>query len=246
MKNRNYLLGEALYNEGSCQVLSQSANLFDVLVNDHDEDVEVRIEESSGELKYYLDGKNNPWDAYGIAALMQVKDALKKIDSTSAQLPGHVYTRKGMVKRVLNERREKAEKESYRIEFAKNIYGEHILSNKKGTKYKVTLRDFKNETGYIDNPDLKTNKLGTTKHIMFAFSKLKSNRRLYNKLSKTYPFVEVYLEPLNEYRITWHYPHGCVDGDGKTQSLRPVDHGGVDPDDLRLCVDHGASGVSGI
>lgn len=203
----NYFNGEALYNEGSCQILSQSANLFDVLVNDHEEDVEVRIEESSGELNYYLNGKKNPWDDYGIAALMQIKDTLKNIDSSSVQLPGHVYTRKGMIKRVLNERREKAEKEDYRIVFAKNIYGEHILINKKGTKYKITLRDFKNETGYIDNPDLKTNKLGTTKHIMFAFAKLKSNRRLYNKLSKNYPFIEVYLDPLNEYRITWHYPH---------------------------------------
>lgn len=29
---------EALYNQGSCQVLSQSVNLFDVLVNEGDED----------------------------------------------------------------------------------------------------------------------------------------------------------------------------------------------------------------
>jgi len=30
---------------------------------------------------------------------------------------------------------------------------------------------------------------------------------VYNSLSKFYPFVEIYLDPLNNYRITWHYPH---------------------------------------
>lgn len=209
--NGSYDKGSALYDEGYCQVLSQSAGCFDVLVEDNGEEFEVSIEESAGELIYYLNGKINKWDAVGIAALMQVKDALEDVRLKPA-LQGHVYTREGMIKRVLKERREKAEKEKYKIVFADNIYGEHILSNEKGVRYKITLRDFKYETGYIDNPDLKTNKLGTTKHIMYAFAKLKANRRLYNKLKKTYPFVEVYLDPLNEYRITWHYPHSLNPG----------------------------------
>lgn len=202
----NYAIGKALYDEGHCQVLCQSAGSFDVLIAKDEEDVEVSIEESSGALYYYRDGKKNPWDAHGIAALMQMKEELEQLNSRP-DLQGYVYKREGMIKRVLKERKEKSEKEKYRIKFAGNIYGEHVLTNEKGTKYKITLRDFKNETGYIDNPDLKTNKLGTTKHIMFAFAKLKSNKRLYNKLSKTYPFIEVYLDPLNEYRITWHYTH---------------------------------------
>jgi SNF2 family DNA or RNA helicase len=202
----NYNDAKVLYDEGYCQVLCQSAGSFDVLITNDEEDIEVSIEESSGTLHYYRDGRKNPWDAQGIAALMQMKEELEQITSTPA-LQGYVYTREGMMKRVLQERKEKSEKEKYRIKFAGNIYGEHILTNEKGTKYKLTLRDFKNETGYIDNPDLKTNKLGTTKHIMYAFAKLKANRSLYKRLSKTYPFVEVYLDPLNEYRITWHYPH---------------------------------------
>lgn len=204
--NINYGGGKAIYNEGHCQVLCQSAGSFDVLVTNDDEDIEVSIEESSGALYYYRNGRKNPWDDHGIAALMQVKEALEQITSRPA-LQGYSYTREGMIKRVLKERKEKSEKEKYKIKFAANIYGEHILTNEKGTTYKITLRDFTNETGYIDNPDLKTNKLGTTKHIMFAFAKLKSNRRLYKRLSKTYPFIEIYLDPLNDYRITWHYPH---------------------------------------
>jgi SNF2 family DNA or RNA helicase len=142
----------------------------------------------------------------GIAALLQVKEEPEK-SKPQPTLQGKAYTREGMIKRVLEERREKSEKEKYRITFADNIYGEHTLVNEKGTKYKITLRDFENETGYIDNEDWRTNKLGTTKHIMFAFAKLKGNKKLYKRLSKTFPFVDIYPDPLHDYRITWHYPH---------------------------------------
>lgn len=39
------------------------------------------------------------------------------------------------------------------------------------------------------------------------FQALKSQPELMEQLSHTYPFVEIYLDPLNDYRITWHYPH---------------------------------------
>jgi SNF2 family DNA or RNA helicase len=55
--------------------------------------------------------------------------------------------------------------------------------------------------------DSRLNKLGTTKHIMFAFKELKNNHSLYNRMDKTYPFIEIYCDPLNDYKITWHYPH---------------------------------------
>ncbi|MCL1874564.1 MAG: DEAD/DEAH box helicase, partial [Clostridiales bacterium] len=109
--------------------------------------------------------------------------------------------------RVLDERREKADKATYRIRWANNIYGDHILTNEQGARYKVLLRDFTTETGYSDSWDAKLNKLGTTKHIMFAFNELKKNQRLQAQMDKTYPFIEVFCDPLNEYKITWHYPH---------------------------------------
>ena len=69
------------------------------------------------------------------------------------------------------------------------------------------MRDFENETGYSNSKDSALNKLGTTKHIMFVFNELKNNPKLLNKLDQTCPFIEIYLDPLNEYRITWFYPH---------------------------------------
>jgi hypothetical protein len=52
-----------------------------------------------------------------------------------------------------------------------------VLTNVKGIKYTVFLRDFENETGYSDSMDSRLNKLGTTKHIMYAFRMLKETKR---------------------------------------------------------------------
>ncbi|MDR0718113.1 MAG: DEAD/DEAH box helicase family protein, partial [Treponema sp.] len=116
------------------------------------------------------------------------------------------YSRDEMIRRVLEERRQKAEKASYRIDWASNIYGDHVLTTEAGTKYTVFLRDFENETGYSDSEDAACNKLGTTKHIMYAFKKLKADIGLYNRLDKEFPFIEIYCDPLNEYKISWFYP----------------------------------------
>jgi SNF2 family DNA or RNA helicase len=202
-----YRKARAIYLNGNCQVLSQSVRGFDVLVFDGQEEFEVRIALAEDErLHHTVKGVRVLWDACSIAALMQMEEELEKTE-LKPLLEGRAYTREGMIKRVLEERKLKALKAKYTIKFADNIYGEHTLTTEKGVNYKITLRDFDNETGYIDNPDLKTNKLGTTKHIMFAFDALKSQPDVYNDLSKFYPFVEIYLDPLNDYRIAWHYPH---------------------------------------
>ena len=202
-----YRKGKALYINGNCQVLTQSIKAFELLITDIDEiNIEVKIAISNDEISYFLNGKAQKWDSIGIAALMQISEELDNCLPTVIA-EGKKYTREGMIKRVLAERQAKASKSKYQVTFADNIYGEHILINEKGIRYKITLRDFETETGYIDNPDLKTNKLGTTKHIMYAFALLKSDKALFKKLSNRYPFVEVYLDPLNDYRITWHYPH---------------------------------------
>jgi SNF2 family DNA or RNA helicase len=125
------------------------------------------------------------------------------------------YSRQGMILRVMEERRVKADKADYRIEWASNIYGDHILFNETGTKYIVFLRDFDNETGYSNSADAAYNKLGTTKHIMYAFEKLKADKKLYDKLDKKFPFIEVYCDPLNDYTISYFYPDDLPSEEGK-------------------------------
>ncbi len=208
-----YRRGEKLYLLGACQVLTYAKDRWEVLIQLPDEDsLELTIAQTNDTWFYSRKDKETEWDSYGIAALLQIKEDL---GNTAPRIhpEGRVYTREGMMKRVLEERKEKASRANYRITFADNIYGEHDLVNEKGVHYKITLRDFENETGYIDNPDLKTNKLGTTKHIMFAFNELKTNKGLYNRLDKTYPFIEIFLDPLEDYRISWYYPHTLKPGE---------------------------------
>jgi SNF2 family DNA or RNA helicase len=201
-------LGEIKFNNGDCQVLSQSAVKFELIVD---------LQDGGGQAEYALhlmdedifpsqDGKRVDWDRNAYACLLQVENELKFLDPKEA-LEHKKYTREGMIKRVMEERRLKADKARYRIKWASNIYGDHLLVSDTGLKYKVFLRDFENETGYSDSMDSRLNKLGTTKHIMFAFRKLKEDRALFERLKKTFPFIEIYCDPLNEYKITWHYPH---------------------------------------
>lgn len=196
-----------IYSEGWCQVLSRSKSGIEMLVQTDSEgnQEEIALKLHEGDVVCLNNNKPAEWDAASIATLLQAQDELKLPAKTIGE--GKAYTRQGMIKRVLDERRERAAKALYKIKFANNIYGEHELVNEKGTKYYVLLRDFENETGYINNPDWQTNKLGTTKHIMFAFNKLKEDKKLYKNLAKTFPYVEIYTDPLNDYTITWHYPH---------------------------------------
>lgn len=211
--NQTFRKGNFLYVNGGCQVLSHGSSSWEILVEDRDKEVVVQItceQKEEGELCAQLtfrkNGKIADWDEYGIAGLLQLSEELKNTEPRKTPV-GKAYTREGMMKRVLEERQEKAKSAKYRISFADNIHGEHTLVNEKGESFKITLRDFKRETGYINNPDLKTNKLGTTKHIMFAFKKLLSDPDRMAQMDQVYPFVEIYLDPLNDYRITWHYPH---------------------------------------
>src|SRR5699024_10627452 len=166
MEIEDYIRGEKLYFIGGCQVLTHSKNRWEVLAEvPYEEPVELRLEMDGGQ-KWTYSQKNSmrEWDSLSVAALLQIKEEITHTEPR-VHPEGKTYTREGMIKRVMQERRDKARRADYRIEFADNIYGEHILTNEKGVRYKITLRDFENETGYIDNPDLRTNKLGTTKHI---------------------------------------------------------------------------------
>lgn len=208
--NKNeQVFGEIIFNNGACQILSQSPVKYELIVSDEtsNETTEYSLNiEEDGTIIPHDEKEACGWSRNSFACLLQVESEFHFLDAKE-HTEHKKYTREGMVKRVLKERRQKAEKAEYRIKWADNIYGDHILTNENGVKYKVFLRDFEKETGYSNSQDSKINKLGTTKHIMFAFRVLKENKQLYKRLNKTYPFVEIFCDPLNDYKISWHYPH---------------------------------------
>ncbi len=200
-------LGEIIFNNNGCQVLSQSAVRFELIVDTQSEEgqVEYILHVFDEDIIPAKNEDRTGWDRYAYACLLQVENELHLLDPKEP-IEHKKYSREGMIKRVMLERRQKAEKANYRIKWASNIHGDHILTNEKGIKYKVFLRDFENEIGYSDSMDSRLNKLGTTKHIMYAFRKLKEDKTLFDRLNKTYPFIEIFCDPLNEYKITWYYP----------------------------------------
>ncbi len=199
--------GQFIFNNGECQILSQSAEKVEVLFweSHHVDEVVIFCDwQDDGAIE--INNSLREWNRYSYAALLQFEHELKLLD-TKEHLEHKKYSREGMIKRVLDERWQKAVKAEYRVEYADNIYGDHTLINENGVRYKVFLRDFENETGYSNSPDAENNKLGTTKHIMYVFKQLKENKSLYKRLKKTCPFIEIYLDPLNDYRVTWFYPN---------------------------------------
>ncbi|HEX7583048.1 MAG TPA: DEAD/DEAH box helicase [Prolixibacteraceae bacterium] len=201
-------LGEIMFNDNDCQVLSQSAVRFELLVYSADSKLpkECSLDIEDENLTPSINGERTGWERVSYACLLEVENELKFLDPKEP-VEHKKYTREGMIKRVMQERRQKADKAKYRIIWAANIYGDHMLTNENGVKYKIFLRDFENETGYSDSMDSRLNKLGTTKHIMFAFQQLKDNQSLFGQLDKTCPFIEVFCDPRNDYKISWFYPH---------------------------------------
>jgi ERCC4-related helicase len=208
ISNQDYLQATALFRDDHCVLVAQSNHHFEFLVENQQQKHEVSIFITRGEKRItaITDEKEPGWTMPALAALMQLEYEEQRF-SLPDTMEGKKYTREGMKLRVLSERAQKSKHAPYKIKFAENIYGEHLLTNERGVKYHVTLHDFEKETGYSNNMDWRTNKLGTTKHIMFVFNQFKENPGLFDRLSHQYPWVEIYLDPLHDYQISWHYPH---------------------------------------
>ncbi len=195
--------GQLLYLNGCTQVLTQSKNKFELAVDDEFNDFKLKISVTD-EIEGDCSCKSKNWCHHKVAGLLQISEVIGRYDA-DGKPEGKVYTREGMIARVMEERYEKARKSNYRIAFASTIFGEHLLTNEKAKHYKLTFRDILSQKGYCSCPDYQTNKLGTCKHLMFAFEKFKSVNT--QNLSTQYPFVEIFLDPLNNYSISWFYPH---------------------------------------
>jgi ERCC4-related helicase len=209
LNKQELAFGEIIFNNGRCQILSQSSLCYELIVAGEPGNNSVEYSlfvEEGGMIIPAINGKAIAWDRNSYACLLQAESEMHLLDAREHEAHKK-YTREGMINRVLKERMLKAEKAEYRIQWAGNIYGDHILTNENGVKYKIFLRDFDNETGYSNSMDARLNKLGTTKHIMYAFRVLKENKPLFDKLDKTYPFIEIFCDPLNDYKITWYYPY---------------------------------------
>ena len=200
-----YRKGQTLYVNGQVQILSQGQNQVEVWIDDEFDDFQVQLRWQNEILIAHTDGAKETEKHHLIATLLTFHDELLR--SEGQPLPtGKAYTREGMIQRVLAEREEKARKAEYEVEFSDNPYGEHTLYNEKGVRYKLTFHDLTKETGYCTCLDYQTNKLGTCKHLKFAYLAKKGEKQFLRKPRKPFPFVEISLDPLKDYQVRWFHP----------------------------------------
>lgn len=195
----------ALYINGQCQLLTCAGDTFHFSIEDTHSDFELFVNITDEQIDTQCSCKSSESVCHHtITGLLELSDYLQR-DEAPKPVGGKTYTREGMIKRVLEERRDKADRAEYLIEFGDNVFGEHELTNERGVRYRLTFRDLDKEQGYCSCPDYRTNKLGICKHLLYAFSLFKETgpRTL---LDQPYPFIEIYLDPLDEYRISWFYP----------------------------------------
>ncbi len=199
-----YRQGHSLHLNGQCALLSESENHFRFSVDDKYGDFMVEISRQQ-ELNLSCSCQSATLCRHKTAALLQL-DELIRLKEDEIPAEGIKYTRKGMIQRVIDERKKKALQASYAIEFADNIFGEHLLTNERGVQYRLTFRDINRKHGYCNCPDYRINKLGTCKHLIFAFSQLHNEPERIPASLPPYPFIEVFLNPFRNNKISYFYP----------------------------------------
>ncbi len=209
----SYQHGQNLFGNGQCIVLSESEKKFEFSVDEKQGDFIVGIETSAA-INPSCSCKSDTICRHQFAALFQLEELMKGPESLPKQ--GIKYSRQGMIKRVIEERKSKALEADYSIVFNDNIFGEHVLTNERGKQYKLTFRDFTRKHGYCTCPDYRTNKLGTCKHLIFAYENLSQLGIEIPENLPAYPFIEIFLNPFRNYKICWFYPEKPQ---GKTAEL---------------------------
>jgi hypothetical protein len=202
-----YQAGNALYLNNQCVLLSREGQLFSFTVEDNYQDffTSVLFDHEQKKIEPDCNCKAAGFCSHKVAALLQLHEDL------SQELAGEVktgmkYTREGMIMRVMTEREEKAKNEKYVLDFADNIYGEHLITNQQNRTYTLTFYDFEKKQGYCSCPDHQTNKLGTCKHLIYAFDNFQKSYPQPLNFQQEFPFLEVFLHPLKDYRISYFFP----------------------------------------
>lgn len=200
----SYRQGYSLYLNGQCALLSESEHHYRFSVDDKYGDFLVEIAQNE-QLELNCTCKSEMLCRHKTASLLQL-DEIFKLGEDELPPEGIKYTRKGMVQRVIEERKKKAYQAAYSLEFADNIYGEHLLTNERGVQYKLTLRDLNRKHGYCNCPDYKINKLGTCKHLIYTFQQLQNDPGRIPAQMPPFPFIEVFLNPFRNNKISYFFP----------------------------------------
>jgi len=201
-----YQKGKKLYEMGYCHLLASSTEQQEYLIIDDYQDFSVTISFQDNKINSHCNCHASGVCSHSYAATLQSLQDLSR--SLQVNQEGAIkYSREGMMKRVIEERQQRAKEEEYLIHFSDNIYGEHHLQSESGKSYQISFYNFESKLGYCSCPDYQTNKLETCKHLMYAFDAFEQKHHGIDLSLQHYPFLEIYRHPLHDYQISWFYPH---------------------------------------
>lgn len=201
----SYQKGKKLYELGKCHLLSSTPSDYHFEVDDDYQDFNVLLNFVDAQIETKCNCGVPDTCAHVYACLQQTQQEMSRSFLVNLE-EGLQYSREGMMKRVLEERRNRASHEEYQIEFAENIHGEHVLTTSQNKKYELSFYDFNKNLGYCSCPDYQTNKLETCKHLIYAFDKFEEEMGNNELPNQPYPFLEIFRHPLYDYQISWFYP----------------------------------------
>lgn len=190
-----------------CTMTTRSEHLYHFAIEDRFEDFEVVVSTRESQLSHTCNCSSMlPCCHHAAAAILALREDMQKDIVREQSENGESYSRPDMIKRVMREREERAEKEEFKLIPSDNIYGIHQLKTAAHRVYELTFRNFDKGNGYCSCPDYRTSKLGTCKHLIFARNYILEKFPVEKLVdTQSYPFVEVFCDPLNEYHITYFY-----------------------------------------
>jgi hypothetical protein len=139
---------------------------------------------------------------HAVAASLNVGDLLarKNIPEELFQDSAEPYLVRSEIKaQALADRKKRAAAETFTPVRGDMFKGDHLVINKAGRQYTVTLHDPEKTAGHCSCPDYLTNGLGTCKHIQFMTLFLKKEPGFKQQVSKEiFPFTDIYWDSLSE------------------------------------------------
>jgi ERCC4-related helicase len=164
-------------------------------------DYEVHVEFKDGKLEYecncpyYSDGCKHTVAVFLdiLEQLARYKTKGEKSQEVDPVLEENLLSYEEIKNQAIEERKEKAKSEKYKIRLGESFKGEHWMTTIRGAVYVITLHQPILGKGHCNCQDFNSNKLGTCKHILHLHAYVQSKKDFASRVSKEcFPFVHLY------------------------------------------------------
>jgi hypothetical protein len=135
-----------------------------------------------------------------VAASLNVGDLLARKEIPELFPDPEPYLARAEIKaQALADRKKRALSEPFTPVRGDMFKGDHLVTNRSGRQYTVTLHDPGKASGHCSCPDYLTNGLGTCKHIQFMADFLKKEPGFKQQLAREiFPYTDIYWDSLSE------------------------------------------------